>query len=149
MSKVELTTVEAKQSDFEFCWNLYCETVNTALGPRIPGGWRADVEERKFRSIWAAPESHIVLYDGQPIGWIAVRKEPDAHVIDHLYLSKDYRRRGIGKILLSFFAVKAKEDHKRIAMDVLKESSAIIFAEKCGFVRGTEGAFSIGFIRIN
>src|SRR3984957_12598791 len=133
MNKVELSTRQATDSDFEFCWNVYSDSVSATMSQLIAGGWKPEIEKKRFGSIWAPSDSHLVLYDSLPVGWLAFREHGDQLAIDHLYLRKSHQKKGIGTILVDFLAGKATAGKRRLTAEVLKSCTAVSFCEKMRF----------------
>lgn len=88
-----------------------------------------------------------MLYEnGQPIGYLVCKLEPEKLYISKIYLKAETRGKGLGKFLLNRAVELAKQnDKKSIYLNVNKyNSDSIAFYERNGFVKMDEGVFEIG-----
>ena len=88
-----------------------------------------------------------MLYEnGQPIGYLVCKLEPEKLYISKIYLIAETRGKGLGKFLLNQAIELAKQnDKKSIYLNVNKyNSDSIAFYERNGFVKMDEGVFEIG-----
>ena len=131
----DLTTRPVTPEDFTFCWSLYAPTVQEHLAALIAGGWNAEKERERFRGIWQSDETHVIQYDGLPVGWISVRKGETEFEIQHLYVDPRYQRRGVASILINFVADEARKAGKHVSAEVLKSSTVLDMARKTGFLK--------------
>jgi GNAT superfamily N-acetyltransferase len=80
------------------------------------------------------PEIHqIIQFDGDEIGCIAVIDEPEALMLEKLYILPSYQRRGIGTLLLRRLIERAHAGEKPIRLRVLRVNPARQLYERNGF----------------
>ena len=103
--------------------------------------------EEKIKGELEEGISWEMLYEnGQPIGYLVCKLEPEKLYISKIYLKAETRGKGLGKFLLNQAIELAKQnDKKSIYLNVNKyNSDSIAFYERNGFVKMDEGVFEIG-----
>lgn len=88
-----------------------------------------------------------MLYEnGQPIGYLVCKLEPEKLYISKIYLKAETRGKGLGKFLLNHAVDLAKQNDKKfIYLNVNKyNTDSIAFYERNGFQKIDEGVFDIG-----
>ena len=103
--------------------------------------------EEKIKGELEEGISWEMLYEnGQPIGYLVCKLEPEKLYISKIYLKAETRGKGLGKFLLNRAVELAKQnDKKSIYLNVNKNNvNSIAFYERNGFVKMDEGVFEIG-----
>ena len=91
-----------------------------------------------YRSMFPHGEFSIILENDTPIGRLVVdRPAPELHVVD-IVLSKPQRNRGIGTAIMQALMAEAGRAGKPVRLHVLKNSRAIQFYQRLGFVTAGE-----------
>ncbi|RLP76355.1 N-acetyltransferase [Mycetocola tolaasinivorans] len=93
------------------------------------------VRER-FTSAFRPELTRVIVVDGESVGSVSVRPEPDARWIEHLYLSTRLQGRGIGGAVLA--EVLAEADSRPFKLNVLQGSRARDLYVRLGFVTDSE-----------
>src|SRR6185437_2779679 len=105
MTKIAETR-PATQSDFEFAWKLYSDSVRPMMEQHIlrerNESWSHDEEKSRFAKIWDPAKVLIVTCDNEPIGWLSVAKSGDTVHLENFYIEAKYRSKGLGSALLSW-----------------------------------------------
>ncbi|MBA8815850.1 GNAT superfamily N-acetyltransferase [Microbacterium halimionae] len=83
------------------------------------------------------PESmRIIVFEGEDVGSISVREEPDTRWIEHFYIAPVVQNRGIGtKVLTLILAESNPRSHR---LNVLQGSPARRLYERHGFTVDSE-----------
>jgi GNAT superfamily N-acetyltransferase len=87
----------------------------------------------RFIKHFDLPNSRHVLWNGERVGVIVVKRFDDRILLENLYLYRRAHGRGIGSRLLSELCDEADTKQWPIHVVVLKESDAIRFYERLGF----------------
>src|SRR5438105_12927678 len=97
-----LETRPATQGDFDFAWKVYSDHVKPLITPHMTRSW-VDADERsRFATLWKPQEAHIMLLDGEPVGWFSCNIGQEIVDIEHGYILPAYQHRGIGGRILKF-----------------------------------------------
>lgn len=56
----------------------------------------------------------VLMADEKPIGYTAIRFNPDALFLSKLYIQKDFRKQGYSKIMLNQIVKEARQNNKNI-----------------------------------
>jgi GNAT superfamily N-acetyltransferase len=115
----------------EFDWDFLCAVQESCMreyAERTWGNWIPEPRDN-FR-----PEVHqIIQCDGIEIGCVALIEEPDALMLEKLYILPSYQRRGIGTSLLRRLVERAHVSEKPIHLRVLRVNPARQLYERNGF----------------
>jgi GNAT superfamily N-acetyltransferase len=140
-----------------------CMTTEWALAPSSPADapWmaelralvlRADLERlgrwdpvrvrQRFLATFDSARTSVISIDGENVGLIAVRPEPDAVCIEHFYLQPAQQGRGIGgQVLRQVLATRG--DSRPFRLNVLQGSPARALYERHGFVVDREDPIDV------
>jgi len=99
------------------------------------------LEEISRGCIW------MMLWNNEkPVGYLMLKPEKSGMYLSKIYLKKEVRRKGFGKLMIDFVKKTAIE-HKlyKVSLNVNKHNTDTIrFYEKSGFKKVGEGVFEIG-----
>jgi ribosomal protein S18 acetylase RimI-like enzyme len=88
-----------------------------------------------YGSMFPNGEFSIIVVKGNSVGRIVVdRSAEEIHLVD-IVISPAHRGRGIGTGLMTALMVEAKRAGKPVRLQVLKNSRAIGFYQRLGFIR--------------
>lgn len=87
----------------------------------------------RFLDAFAPAHTRVIVRDGQDIGLVALRSEPDALWIEHFYLASSQQGRGIGRQVLASIMAEG-DDSRPFRLNVLQGSPARRLYERHGFV---------------
>jgi GNAT superfamily N-acetyltransferase len=135
MPETLLATRPAKESDFQYVWGVYREAVKPYIEPKLKDGWIDSVEIERFRKIWKAADSHIIMVDKTPIGWGGAVVSENEIRIDHLYIEPQHRGKGYGTRLVSELTKMWSKEGKTIYAPVLREKRLVALTSRIGFVK--------------
>jgi len=120
----------ASLDDYPFALKLYVEAIRP-----LASAWRewVDVDqEAQFASLWRPADTHIIVLDGQEIGWVEFRTTEDEIFLKQLYITPKHQRQGIGSQIIRLLNEESSTA-KSMALLVLKNNPAFRFYEQHGF----------------
>lgn len=127
-----LTYVSVVQRDRDELANLRAEAMEESLA-RLGRFDPVRARERFVKSFDPGNSRHLV-WNGERAGVIVVKRLDDHITLENLYLYKRFHELGIGSAALRALCDEADRSGKPISVVVLKESDAIRFYERFGFV---------------
>lgn len=88
----------------------------------------------------------ILYFNKKPMGYLACEIQKEKAFLSKIYLKKECRGKGFGKLLLEKAIEIAQNNHKdKLYLNVNKfNSNSILFYERNGFTKIEEGIFEIG-----
>jgi GNAT superfamily N-acetyltransferase len=109
---------------------------HAAMRPSLEqvGRWHPDRARARFRAAFAPGLTRLILVAGQLAGCVALRPAGDILELDQFYLDPAFQGGGLGSTVLRRLLAEADAAGKPVALTVLKDSAAIRFYERHGFV---------------
>jgi GNAT superfamily N-acetyltransferase len=102
-------------------------------------GWDEDEQRQLHAKRFAAQDSRIVSVADEDVGVMAVVVEPGCLKLNQLFILPERQSRGIGGECMSLLIDEARRLGLPIRLGVLRVNSrALVFYERCGFVRTGE-----------
>ncbi|KQQ66175.1 acetyltransferase [Microbacterium sp. Leaf320] len=99
---------------------------------------------QRFLDAFAPENTRVIVMDGEDVGLIAVRGEPDAVWIEHFYLAPGSQGRGLGSAVLADVLLERSDgDERPFRLNVLQGSAARRLYERHGFVLESEDAVDV------
>lgn len=98
---------------------------------------------QRFLDAFAPENTHVIVVDGEDVGLIAVRGEPDAVWIEHFYLAPGSQGRGLGSAVLARVLVERGAAGQPFRLNVLQGSPARRLYERHGFVLESEDTVDV------
>ncbi|WP_120493667.1 GNAT family N-acetyltransferase [Microbacterium phyllosphaerae] len=98
---------------------------------------------QRFLDAFSPEHTRVIVVDGEDVGLIAVRGEPDAVWIEHFYLAPGSQGRGLGSAVLAEVLVERGADGQLFRLNVLQGSPARRLYERHGFVLESEDAVDV------
>lgn len=131
------------EADKSFLYRLFSETRSQALGA---GEWDARLRDQVLRQQYEAHEhyyarmsgeldDHVICLDEISIGRMMVLRLPHAIHLSSIELLPAYRGAGWGTTLVKGLQEEAAYDGKPLHLQVDKQSPAIKFYSRLGFLR--------------
>ncbi|MBO1074858.1 GNAT family N-acetyltransferase [Roseomonas marmotae] len=124
----------AAEADFEALHDLSARTMRPHL-ERI-GRWDPERRRRNARAAFDAGGIRVIERDGATIGCIGFRRHADHAEISAFFLEPSCQGQGLGSAILALLVAEA--EGLPVHLEVLKQSPAMRFYERAGFVRGAE-----------
>ena len=100
----------------------------------------------RFRSGFNPSWTDVIEVDGEDVGCIAVRPEPDANWIEHFYLDPALQGRGVGTAVLRH-VLATRGDDLPFRLNVLQGSPARRLYERHAFALEHEDPIDVFMIR--
>jgi GNAT superfamily N-acetyltransferase len=106
-----------------------------AMRPSLEQIGRFDPQRarERFLSNFSPEYTRHILFDGVKVGFLVVRPEQDALLLDHLYIQSDYQGKGIGSMVLNDLFSVAVTQEKVIRVGALRGSASNEFYVRHGF----------------
>lgn len=101
---------------------------------------------QRFLAGFVPEHTRVIVVDGQDVGLVAVRPEPDARWIEHFYLRPSHQGRGVGRSVLTHVLGSDPDDARPFRLNVLQGSAARRLYERHGFVLESEDPVDV-FLR--
>ena len=131
----------ALASDRAFVEHVYYDTQRWIIEALL--GWRGDdVEAERFAEQYDAPNTSIVVVDGEDAGWLTVQRGADIY-LQSLYLVPKHQRHGIGTQLLTQLLNEGRTHRTTVRLDTARINPARRLYERLGFVVVSEDRFKI------
>ena len=87
----------------------------------------------RFLSGFVPAQTRHIAVAGRRIGFVVVKPEPNALLLDHLYLHPDSQGQGIGAIVLARVIAEARAQGLPLKVGALRDSDANRFYLRHGF----------------
>jgi putative acetyltransferase len=123
----------ATPEDASFVESIYFETQRWIIQKLF--GWRGDdFEHAKFRDkFYHERDASIIVAGGKPVGWIAMERNGKTIHLDHVYLTTEAQRHGIGTTLLRRLMAEAKGADLPLTLSTAKINPATKLYDRLGF----------------
>ncbi len=141
LSRMELRP--AKTTDIDWLVELRAQVLQADL-ERL-GRFDSHRVRQRMRDGYRPESTRIIVVDGEDVGSIAVREEPDARWIEHFYLAPSVQSRGIGTTAVTL--VLAERDPRALRLNVLQGSPARRLYERHGFTVDSEDDVDVWMTR--
>jgi GNAT superfamily N-acetyltransferase len=122
----------AAESDFERLLLIR----HAAMRPSLEqvGRWHPQRARARFRAAFTPGETRLILVGDALAGCVALRPAGEALELDQFYLDPTHQGGGLGSAVLRALLAEADAAGKPVVLTVLKDSAAIRFYERHGFV---------------
>ena len=88
---------------------------------------------QRFLSGYSPAHTRHIALAGKRVGFVVVKPEPNALLLDHLYLHPDSQGRGLGAIVLSRVIAEARAQGLPLRVGALRDSDSNRFYLRHGF----------------
>jgi GNAT superfamily N-acetyltransferase len=92
-----------------------------------------EAQSRFYVENYPGAEFQLILLDGQPVGRLYIHRQQEEIRIMDIALLPEYRRRGIGTVLLNGILEEAKSKHVPVTIHVERFNPAMQLYERLGF----------------
>jgi GrpB-like predicted nucleotidyltransferase (UPF0157 family)/GNAT superfamily N-acetyltransferase len=140
-----MVLVPATDADFEALVSLRIAAMRESL-ERIGRFEPARARER-FRASFAREWTRHIEWEGQRVGFVAVKPDGDALLLDHLYIAPKFQGKGLGSAVLALVFAEADAAGKTLRVGALRESASNAFYQRHGFVKTDEAEWDIYYER--
>jgi len=140
-----LCLTPAQPDDFEALVALRIEAMRESL-ERIGRFDRARARERFLNGFSAAHTRHIQVGDNR-VGFVVVKPQDDAWLLDHLYVHPGFQGYGIGASVLERIFEEADRGPWPLRVTALRDSDSNRFYVRHGFEKIGEDEWDIHYLR--
>ena len=140
-----LTLVPAVPTDFEALVAIRIEAMRESL-ERIGRFDPARARER-FRAGFTAESTRHIALGEERVGFLVVKPQIDALLLDHLYIKPAYQSRGFGAAVLQMVFAHARSQSLAVRVGALRESASNRFYLRHGFQLIERGEFDNYYVR--
>lgn len=88
---------------------------------------------QRFLSGYSPAHTRHIAVAGKLVGFVVVKPEPNALLLDHLYIHPDSQGRGLGAIVLSRVIAEARAQGLPLRVGALRDSDSNRFYLRHGF----------------
>lgn len=114
-----LTYRPALPDDFEFLFRLH-EAVMRAYAEDTFGPWDEDWQRNYFRMHFDLEAVQVIQYNDWDVGALWVQERVEELFLVSLEILPQFQRRGIGTAVIRALIERGREEHKPVALQVLK-----------------------------
>ena len=129
----DIAFVSAAKSDFEEFRTLRKRVIREHV-ERLGLPWIEREEDEYHEKVFAIEGLRVVLHQNKRVGFIGVREEEGAVIIDRFCIESRCQNKGIGTAVMKKIFDEPTCRGKTIKLDVLKKNPAIKLYERLGFV---------------
>ena len=131
MDSTTIALVAAHEDDAEELVALRIAAMRDSL-MRI-GRFDPQRARERFLSGYAPAHTRHIALAGRRVGFVVVKPEPQALLLDHLYLHPDSQGRGLGAIVLARVIAEARAQGLPLRVGALRDSDSNRFYLRHGF----------------
>ena len=102
----------------------------------------------RFLSNFDPEFTQHIIFDGQRVGFVVVRPQPNGLLLDHLYVRPSYQNTGIGTALLANVFARADAGDLSVRVGALKDSKSNSFYLRHGFTLVEQSEFDNYYLRV-
>ena len=143
--QASVTFALAQISDFEELVALRIEAMRESL-ERI-GRFDPVRARERFSAGFSPQHTRHILLGGERVGFVVVKPQGDALLLDHLYINPDAQGRGIGSAVLARVFVEADAEAQQLRVGALRDSDANRFYVRHGFQLVEQGEYDNYYVR--
>ncbi|MBV7699251.1 GNAT family N-acetyltransferase [Streptomyces sp. TRM70350] len=103
---------------------------------------------QRLRDGFVPEHTWVIEADGAFAGCVSLRPAPDAHWLEHFYLTPHLQGTGIGGAVLRALLEQCDRDGTVVRLNVLQGSPARRLYERHGFAVESEGAVDVFMVRV-
>lgn len=140
-----LTFAVAQASDFEALVALRIQAMRASL-ERI-GRFDPTRARERFRAGFSPEHTRHILAGGERVGFVVVKPQGAALLLDHLYVCPDWQGRGIGAAVLADVFAQADASALPVRVGALRDSESNRFYARHGFKLVEQGEFDNYYVR--
>jgi len=142
---IDIVLKPASAADFEALAALRIEAMRESL-ERI-GRFDRERARQRLRSGFSPDHTRHIEVGANRVGFVVVKPQSDAWLLDHLYIHPGFQGYGIGAAVLERVFEEADAGHWPIHVTALRESDSNRFYLRHGFVKVGEDEWDIHYLR--
>jgi GNAT superfamily N-acetyltransferase len=101
----------------------------------------------RFLSAFSPQHTRHILVDGERAGFVVLKPEGEALLLDHLYVDPRFQNRGIGAVVLAAVFAEADAQHVPVRVGALRGSDSNRFYRRHGFQLVKEDEWDNYYVR--
>jgi GNAT superfamily N-acetyltransferase len=101
----------------------------------------------RFESGFVPEHTRHIVLDGERVGFVAVKPQPDHLLLDHLYIRPTFQGRGVGRETLRRVFSEADAKGLPVKVGALRGSDSNRFYTANGFLPVSEGEWDLHYQR--
>lgn len=140
-----LSFAAAQASDFEALVALRIQAMRESL-ERI-GRFDPVRARERFRSGFSPEHTRHILVGGERVGFVVVKPQSDALLLDHLYVRPGSQGQGIGAAVLAYVFAEADASALQVRVGALRDSDSNRFYARHGFQLVEQDEFDNYYVR--
>lgn len=144
-NQAPVTFTDVQPSDFKALVAIRIEAMRKSL-ERIARFDPVRARER-FRSGFSPEHTRHIVVDGERVGFVVVKPQSDALLLDHLYVRPSSQGRGIGAAVLAHVFAEADTSALPVLVGALRDSDSNRFYVRHGFQLVEHGEFDSYYVR--
>jgi ribosomal protein S18 acetylase RimI-like enzyme len=145
----EIALRPATSSDDQFLMRVFAGTRSDELAALAGTGMaenfvamQFNIQRQNYQSAYPGAKNKIIVFRDQPVGRMLVDYTTDAIRLVDIALLEEFRRRGIGSLLLRGLIEQARNAGKPLQLSVYKFNPALRLYERLGFSKtGEDGLY--------
>nr|WP_316638710.1 GNAT family N-acetyltransferase [uncultured Roseateles sp.] len=142
---VDLSFVAAQASDFEALLALRIAAMRESL-ERI-GRFDPQRARERFAAGFVPEHTRHILLDGERVGFVVVKPQADALLLDHLYIAPGAQGQGLGAAVLADVFARADAAALPVRVGALRDSDSNRFYLRHGFELVERAEFDNYYLR--
>jgi ribosomal protein S18 acetylase RimI-like enzyme len=136
LNRMQIGLRPGAMEDREYLWRLRCETMREYV--EKTWGWDEAWQRRRFDESFDPPSLLIIEKDGEPIGYISVRRTGDEIFLAVIEIAPEHQNQGIASQLIKDLLAESDRSRLPVTLRVLKVNPARRLYERLGFVHAGE-----------
>ncbi len=118
-------------SDYEFCRILHHHGMKPYVEPLW--GWNDEFQNQRYKGLWQPINMRIIKSDDKDAGYIEVSVSSEAIKLVNVFVTENFRGRGIGKQVILDFINQYKGAAPKLTLNVLWNNPAQHLYQRLGF----------------
>lgn len=140
-----VTFAAVLDSDFDTLVNIRIDAMRASL-ERI-GRFDPIRARERFRASFSAEHTRHIIASGERVGFVVVKPEADALLLDHLYVGGNAQGKGVGAAVLAQVFAEADAAALPVRVGALRGSDSNHFYARHGFKMVEQGEFDNYYVR--
>ncbi len=140
-----ITFAAVTSGDFEELVSLRTAAMRESL-ERV-GRFDPERARERLKNSFYPDSTRFVLFDNQKVGFYTFRPLDGSLRLEHLYVHPSQQSQGIGSCVLNILFAVADDQKLSVKVGALKESASNRFYLRYGFVKQSEDAWDIYYMR--
>lgn len=128
-----ITTRPSSESDREYARTVHHSAYRDVVQRQF-GNWDENQQDDYFEKAWTTNAHEILLGDGEPCGYVSVKRDPDSLTILEVVIDSQFQNQGIGSAYIASIQKEASNKGVPLMLEVLTHNRARALYERLGFL---------------